>query len=64
LCASGYSVDLSAPFYVGNVVATSHLLWSIKTAELDNVENLAHRFKTNSRVGAIVTASIIAGSIL
>jgi 4-hydroxybenzoate polyprenyltransferase len=63
LCASGYAVDMGMPFYLGNAAATGYLGWIIKTADLDDPENLAYRFKANNQVGAIVTASVVAGTL-
>jgi len=58
----GYQADLALPlFFTGSTVAYGHLLWQIKTAELNNPQNLAERFRSNSTVGAILFASLAAG---
>jgi 4-hydroxybenzoate polyprenyltransferase len=52
-----------APYGLGVSVAYGHLLWQIQTAQLDDPQNLAQRFRSNTHVGAIVFASIIAGKL-
>ncbi len=52
------------PYVVGVSSAHAHLIWQIETAQLDNPQNLAERFRSNTRVGALVFGSIIAGKLL
>lgn len=63
LLATGYLADLSAMYFVGSSVAWSHLLWQIWTADINDPANLSSRFKSNTYTGAIVAASIVAGSM-
>lgn len=44
-------------YYAGVSAAASHLLWQIYTADLQNANNLAYRFKSNNLVGWIVFGS-------
>jgi 4-hydroxybenzoate polyprenyltransferase len=62
----GYNCpDVSlVPYGVGISLAYSHLIWQIQTAELDNPQNLAERFRSNTQVGAIIFGSILAGKLL
>jgi 4-hydroxybenzoate polyprenyltransferase len=47
------------PYYgVGVTMAYSHLIWQIQTADFDSPNNLAHRFRSNNTVGAIVFGAI------
>lgn len=64
--AAGYMMeDISMmPYTAGMSLAYGHLLWQIQTAELDNPQNLADRFRSNTVVGGIVFASIVAGKVL
>lgn len=57
--------DLSfAPYALGISSAYSHLIWQVQTAELDNPQNLMHRFRSNTQCGALVFGAIIAGKFL
>lgn len=47
---------------VGVTTAYAHLIWQIQTADFDNPHNLAQRFRSNSMVGGVVFASIVAGN--
>jgi 4-hydroxybenzoate polyprenyltransferase len=59
------SDDLSLlPYAMGITSAYGHLVWQIQTAELDNPHNVIERFRSNTKVGAIVFASIVAGKLL
>ncbi|CAJ1947945.1 unnamed protein product [Cylindrotheca closterium] len=64
--AAGYMMeDISmVPYSAGMSLAYSHLLWQIQTAELDNPQNLADRFRSNTGLGGIVFAAIVAGKVL
>jgi 4-hydroxybenzoate polyprenyltransferase len=61
-----YPMDELLPFltYAGGVTgAYGHLLWQINTADLNNnPNNLAERFRSNTVVGGIIFASILAGN--
>ena len=48
----------------GVSAAGAHLLWQIHSADLNDVENLAYRFRSNNVVGWIVFGSCIAGNIM
>jgi 4-hydroxybenzoate polyprenyltransferase len=63
---TGYNMDdiSMLPYGTGIALAYSHLFWQVKTAELDNPQNLAERFRSNTKVGGIVFASIVAGKLL
>ena len=61
------TTDLSMsliPYTAGISAAYGHLIWQIHTADLDNPSNLAHRFRSNAHVGALIFASILAGKLL
>jgi 4-hydroxybenzoate polyprenyltransferase len=66
---AGYNVGfgdvLDVPLYYGGVsAAAAHLLWQVYTADLDNVENLAYRFRSNNTVGWMVFASCVGGNLM
>jgi 4-hydroxybenzoate polyprenyltransferase len=66
---AGYNCGLGnlmeAPYYYAGVSAAgAHLLWQIHSADLNDVENLAYRFRSNNVVGWIVFGSCIAGNIM
>lgn len=59
----GYQAELAVvPYGLGVVAATSHLVWQIKTADLDNPHNLAERFRSNSTVGGLMFGALAAGN--
>ena len=62
--AVGYTADLSTIYYVGSSAAYSHLLWQVHTADLNNPQNLADRFRSNATVGALLFGSIVGGNII
>ena len=62
--AACHAVDLSPISYLGTGVAYAHLVWQIQTANLEDPNNLASRFRSNQTVGALVFASIVAGNVL
>jgi 4-hydroxybenzoate polyprenyltransferase len=68
-CMAGYNAGLGdvweVPYYyMGISTAGTHLLWQIYTANLNNVDNLSYRFRSNNIVGGIVLASCIAGNVM
>ena len=68
---AGYNdfVGLEFPFLplgaysLGVTGAYAHLLWQIKTADLNDPHNLAERFRSNAKVGGVVFGSIVAGKM-
>jgi 4-hydroxybenzoate polyprenyltransferase len=61
---AGYAMDHGFLAYsVGATAAYSHLAWQIQTADLENPHNLAERFRSNTTVGGIIFASIVAGKL-
>lgn len=66
---AGYNCGLGdfmeAPYYYAGVSAAgAHLLWQIHSADLNDVENLAYRFRSNNVVGWIVFGSCVAGNMM
>jgi 4-hydroxybenzoate polyprenyltransferase len=61
---AGCALGLTSPLYYGGCAAAySHLAWQVHTADLDDPSNLAERFKSNNRVGAIVFATCVVGNL-
>ncbi len=50
--------------YAGVSTAAAHLLWQIHTANLNDLENLAYRFRSNNVVGWIMFGSCVAGNVM
>lgn len=63
LCAAGAAAGLGWPFYAGVGAAATHLAWQVATVDLDDREDCAAKFKSNSVYGGIVFASIVAGKL-
>jgi len=58
---AGYTCGLSLPFYAGLGLSGAHLFWQIVSLDITNKINLWQRFTANQHIGALVTASIVAG---
>jgi 4-hydroxybenzoate polyprenyltransferase len=61
LLASGYLLSLTALFYTIMAGAIAHLIWQIKTLEIDNSDMCLMLFKSNKVFGALVLIAIICG---
>jgi len=62
--AAGFNAGIFSPiYYMGMASAWSHLTWQIATAELNDPQNLAKRFRSNQLLGGIVFSSIVAGNV-
>ena len=64
MSAQGVMCDVGVLYWPFLAAAQSHLLWQVKTADLNNIENLAYRFWSNQVVGGLVTAGCLAGKFL
>ncbi len=61
----GYGDPFAAPYYYAGIGgAVAHLLLQIRTADLNDATNLAHRFRSNNVVGWIVLGSCVAGNMM
>ena len=63
LCASGAAAGVGWPFYAGLGAAASHLAWQVADVDLDDRDDCAAKFKSNSVYGGIVFAAIVAGKL-
>ena len=61
LSTTGAMAELSLPFYAGLAAVETHLLWQIWTVNLRSRENLWMRFQSNTQVGGLIAAAIVAG---
>ena len=66
---AGYNCGLGVPweapyYYVGCSAAAAHLLWQVQSADLNNSENLAYRFRSNNLVGWTMFGSCTMGNIM
>ncbi|MEH6525793.1 MAG: 4-hydroxybenzoate octaprenyltransferase [Sneathiella sp.] len=61
LLACGYVVGLTAPFYTFLAGAAVHLVWQIKSLDIDDGELCLVLFKSNKFFGTIVLLGIIGG---
>eukprot|EP00949_MAST-11_sp_MAST-11-sp1_P000499 g499.t1 len=64
LSVAGDAAGLAWPFYASVAAATGHLGWQISTADLNDRVNLNTRFVSNTKVGGIIMAGIVAGKVL
>mmetsp|Transcript_14915 Transcript_14915/g.30010 ORF Transcript_14915/g.30010 Transcript_14915/m.30010 type:complete len:561 (-) Transcript_14915:99-1781(-) len=62
---AGYGAVLDNPyFYGGCSLAAIHLLWQIGSADLNDPENLAYRFRSNNYVGGLMFGSCVVGNLM
>ncbi len=61
LTLAGVQADLAWPFFASTGLTAAHLLWQLRSAELDNAANLAARFEANKWLGGLVFGGIVAG---
>ncbi|MGH1353077.1 MAG: 4-hydroxybenzoate octaprenyltransferase [Methyloligellaceae bacterium] len=61
LLTAGYLTGIGILFYVIFVGATCHLIWQIRTLDINNADNCLERFKSNRDYGAIIFAAIVFG---
>jgi 4-hydroxybenzoate polyprenyltransferase len=59
----GHAADLNSDWSsFGSAIAYGHLLWQIQSANFDDPDNLAARFRSNSTVGAIMFTTFLGGT--
>jgi 4-hydroxybenzoate polyprenyltransferase len=61
IIACGIILQLSVLFYILMAAAAAHLIWQIRTLEIDNGDRCLMLFKSNKIFGAIVLFAIVAG---
>lgn len=61
IIACGILLNLSLLFYVLMCAAAAHLIWQLRTLEIDNGDRCLMLFKSNKIFGAIVLFAIVAG---
>ncbi len=64
LGTAGRLADLYWPFYVVLGAAAVHLVWQIRTLDIDDPKNCLSRFKSNRHFGLVVLAGIVAGRVV
>ena len=64
LCATAHANGLGAPMYAAAALGTGQLAWQVASADLDDPENLAARFRSNAAYGAIVFGGVVGGRLL
>ncbi len=63
LAGAGYHAALHPLYYAGLLIAAGHLLWQVKTVDIDDPKSCLVRFKSNRDVGFIVLTAIIAAQV-
>jgi len=64
LAAAGVHAALHPVYFAGLAVAALHLVWQVRSLDLDDAKMCLARFKSNRDFGLIVLAAIIAGRLL
>ncbi|MGO1120258.1 4-hydroxybenzoate octaprenyltransferase [Rhodovibrionaceae bacterium A322] len=58
--ASGWSLNLSWPFWLALIAMAGHFVWQVKTLDMNDPENCINRFKSNRDAGLILLAGLLA----
>jgi len=61
---AGVQAGLDWPFYAALLAGGGHLAWQVGTADLDDPQNLATRFKANNLFGLAVLSGIVASKLV
>ncbi len=61
LLLTGWLSDLSVLFYIGMAGAGAHLIWQLKTLDIDDSDRCLMQFQSNKIFGAITLFAIVAG---
>ncbi|XP_067684242.1 4-hydroxybenzoate polyprenyltransferase, mitochondrial-like [Haliotis asinina] len=64
LCVSGYLCDQTWPFYVGVAATAAHLMHQMYTVDLNNPDDCAAKFRSNTQIGIIMFLAIMCGTLL
>ncbi|XP_071846482.1 4-hydroxybenzoate polyprenyltransferase, mitochondrial-like isoform X1 [Apostichopus japonicus] len=63
LVLTGYMSDQTVPYYIATALIAAHLGVQIGTLNINDPEDCWKKFRSNNRVGAILFAGIVAGSL-
>ena len=63
LAIAGTVVGMGWLFYAGLLPVAAHLLWQIRTLDIDEPENCLARFRSNRETGLLVMIALLAGKI-
>ncbi|PSC75871.1 4-hydroxybenzoate polyprenyl transferase [Micractinium conductrix] len=63
LCAAGAAAGAGPAYYAGLAGAASHLAWQISTVDLDDPQDCAAKFASNTWYGALLFAGILADRV-
>ncbi|XP_070187327.1 4-hydroxybenzoate polyprenyltransferase, mitochondrial-like isoform X2 [Littorina saxatilis] len=64
LTATGVMCDQTWPYYAGVAVVAAHLTRQLYTVDLNNADDCASKFRSNSKLGVVLFLSIVAGTLL
>ena len=64
LAAAGHTAALHPAYFAVLAIAALHLVWQVRSLDLDDAKLCLARFKSNRDFGLIVLAAIIAGRLL
>jgi 4-hydroxybenzoate polyprenyltransferase len=61
---AGHAAECSWPYHASVMVATGHLLWQIRSVDLENAADCSAKFVSNRWVGACLFLGAIMGRLL
>jgi len=64
LAATGYVSDMGFIYYAGVAAAAAHLVWQIRSLDINDEAKCLHLFRSNREFGLIVFVAIVAGKLV
>ncbi|KAK3103236.1 hypothetical protein FSP39_017732 [Pinctada imbricata] len=64
LVSTGVMCDQTWPYYLGVTITASHLAHQIYTVDLDNADDCARKFRSNTQLGLVMFLGIVIGTLL
>lgn len=60
LAAAGWTAGAQWPFFIGLALSSLHLVWQVRTLDINDPANCLRRFRANRDFGALVFVSLLA----
>ncbi|CAC5409778.1 COQ2 [Mytilus coruscus] len=64
LTLTGVALDQTWPYYTGVSITAAHLAYQLYTVDLDNADDCAAKFRSNTGLGFVMFVSIVLGTLL
>ncbi|XP_052066102.1 4-hydroxybenzoate polyprenyltransferase, mitochondrial-like isoform X2 [Mytilus californianus] len=64
LTLTGVALDQTWPYYTGVSITAAHLAYQLYTVDLDNADDCAAKFRSNTGLGFVMFVSIVIGTLM